>query len=68
METTECSSCGKEINIPTKADDELTATGLWCECIKKPVCFDCNQSEQHHPNCAFGFPRDGDWFIPKGVE
>lgn len=68
-----CCECGKEIDVPNKSDDESKSTGLICQCMEdnKPLCFRCNaekadsDDEFHHKNCAFGFPKQGDWFYPK---
>ena len=66
-----CNKCGKEIDVPSKSDDEDKATGLFCECMNRPLCFRCNaenvdsDDKFHNSACAFGFPKEGDWFYPK---
>lgn len=73
MLSVKCCKCGKEIEIPTKSGDESKATGLFCVCIDEPMCLECNAEEVnkydvgeiHNRNCAFGFPKEGDWFYPK---
>ena len=65
-----CNKCGKEIEIPTKSDEECNSTGVWCECLgEHKLCFKCNVEEpqMHNSNCAFRFPKKGDWFYPKEV-
>jgi hypothetical protein len=67
MKQAKCNVCKKDILLPTSSDDEFTATGLFCGCLNNPICFECNMhiARVHSKNCAFGFPKPGDWFHPQ---
>jgi hypothetical protein len=72
MRKSKCTECGKEINVPECSGDEYAGgatTGVTCQCLDRKhgdLCLSCNleASNWHSAYCAYGAPRESDWFWP----